>query len=514
MTRLFIALLIALLAPALLTAAVPRTIIVGSLNLPSGGNPGTTVITLTPSTNFAVSDGTTKYNVVAPVTYSVSNSAALFMYVVPNTGSSNVPDYTTYTAQIKSNDKIVSTQTWQVGTNALPVQVADVIVSTSTTMTPTAALPLVGGTMLGKITLGSTSLISGLRWPLSTAPSSPEEGDTYISSVDGKLYIRYLGAWTTASGATPSPAQTLEGTRKITTTAALALGTTAASGTSVDAAAGDHRHPGPAATVNGVSQGNVTSNLHVGDVTAGYSSGALTLTYKGPPVATFGGTLNVSSTSATTVQITADELVVSDGTTNRILSAVNVSPSSATAGPAVNGRDQSGAFAGSTWIYGYVIWGSGQTTAGLWSLSATAPTLPTNYTHKALVTAANTDAGTGPVDLYVQQGRRVRYVGPQTSKRILSAGHATTFTHQTVALYVPPAARIMSCNTFITPNTAGNQAQMSCDGSTIAVVVSGTVAAHNSFAITDLPVSTNRGVFYKVSNASDSFYIDVLGWEW
>lgn len=201
MTRLFIALLIALLAPALLTAAVPRTIIVGSLNLPSGGNPGTTVITLTPSTNFAVSDGTTKYNVVAPVTYSVSNSAALFMYVVPNTGSSNVPDYTTYTAQIKSNDKIVSTQTWQVGTSAVPLQAADVVLVSTTTVTPTNALPLAGGTLLGKLTLNSTALLSGLRWPLSTAPSSsPEEGDTYISSVDGKLYIFFGGVWTSPTG--------------------------------------------------------------------------------------------------------------------------------------------------------------------------------------------------------------------------------------------------------------------------------------------------------------------------
>lgn len=256
------ALLVLLLLPALLCAAVPRTLINGSLNLPSGTNPSVT-IKLTPSEPFIVSDaGGSVYQILAPVTYNVSNSGALFMYVVPNTGSSNVPDYTTYTVEVSSGTRPLQTLTWRVPTSSLALQAGNMIATPSETVTPTSALPLAGGTMTGKITLSSTSALAGLRWPLSTAPTpSPEEGDTYISSVDGKMYIRYLGAWTTASGAIPSPAQQTEGTRKVTTTAAKNIAGTASAGTGVQAAADDHVHTiGTGVVTNAMLAGSITGN--------------------------------------------------------------------------------------------------------------------------------------------------------------------------------------------------------------------------------------------------------------
>lgn len=245
MTRkewLTLTLIVAWLMGVALNAAVPTTFVTGSLNLPSGSNPSNVTITLTPSQSFSVTDaGGLKYQVLAPTTYSVTNSGVLAMYVVPNTGANNYPDWTTYTAEIKSSGRVVATQTWQLASSTLPVTVANIITSSTVTTTPTNALPLAGGTMLGPITLGSNSSQAGIVWPPSTAPNTAPEGATYIDSVTGKMNIRFGGIWVPPLATAADAAQTVSSTRKITTTAALPIGT-AAAGTGIDVAAGDHVH--------------------------------------------------------------------------------------------------------------------------------------------------------------------------------------------------------------------------------------------------------------------------------
>lgn len=74
----------------------------------------------------------------------------------------------------------------------------------------------------------------------------------------------------------------------------------------------------------------------------------------------------------------------------------------------VNGLD-TGAEAGSTWYYIWVIW-NGATASGLFSLSSTAPTMPGGYTHKALVGAVRNGAPGGVATDFMrfwQAGNRV-----------------------------------------------------------------------------------------------------------
>lgn len=119
--------------------------------------------------------------------------------------------------------------------------------------------------------------------------------------------------------------------------------------------------------------------------------------------------LQASATGlSATVTVTADELVLENGAdVYQKISAVSLSINSAGAG--ANGLD-TGVLAASTW---YSVWAifNGATSAGLLSLSATAPTMPTGYTHKARIGWVRTDGTANKFPLSFRQcGRSVRYV--------------------------------------------------------------------------------------------------------
>lgn len=96
-----------------------------------------------------------------------------------------------------------------------------------------------------------------------------------------------------------------------------------------------------------------------------------------------------STGSDTTYGMTATTavLLTTAGVALQVSSAV---VAISTAGTGANGLD-AGALGASTWYYTYLI-SDGTTTAGLMSLSATAPTMPTNYTYKCLLGTVPTDA--------------------------------------------------------------------------------------------------------------------------
>jgi len=99
--------------------------------------------------------------------------------------------------------------------------------------------------------------------------------------------------------------------------------------------------------------------------------------------------LVVTRASATTINITADTLVLLDSSGGQFVARnVNVTPAVSNIG--VNGLD-TGAEAADTWYYAWAIY-NGTTVSGLLSTSATAPTMPSGYTHKALVSAVRNDA--------------------------------------------------------------------------------------------------------------------------
>lgn len=92
------------------------------------------------------------------------------------------------------------------------------------------------------------------------------------------------------------------------------------------------------------------------------------------------------------VTISADSITLKNASNQqKVVNAVAVGPSFAVAG--ANGLDVGAANsqAASTYYYTYVIW-NGTTVAGLLSLSATSPTLPSGYTHFARTGWVRTDA--------------------------------------------------------------------------------------------------------------------------
>lgn len=126
-----------------------------------------------------------------------------------------------------------------------------------------------------------------------------------------------------------------------------------------------------------------------------------------PTVTGLFSNLKASATGlSAVVTITADELIVKNGTSYKTLTSVSVTPSLAVSG--VNGLD-AGTSAINTWYAVFVIW-NGTTTAGLLSLSATAPTMPSGYTHKARVGWVRSDGTANKYPLsFAQNGNVFQY---------------------------------------------------------------------------------------------------------
>jgi hypothetical protein len=137
------------------------------------------------------------------------------------------------------------------------------------------------------------------------------------------------------------------------------------------------------------------------------------------------------------VTITADKIVATDNSdVVRVLSSVSLTVNLDVAG--ANGLDN-GTIAANTGYFLYVI-DNGSTTAGLASTSATAPTMPSGYTYKALVGWCTTDATTTPFnieeftqldDLYVWTAPQLVYnattASDNTFSNSLAAGGALTY---------------------------------------------------------------------------------------
>lgn len=176
------------------------------------------------------------------------------------------------------------------------------------------------------------------------------------------------------------------------------------------------------------------------------------ITAQSPSVQGAFNNLQASATGTNaTVTVSADEIVVgSAGFAYKTLRAVALSINSATAG--ANGLD-TGALAASTWYAVWVIYNpTTPAVAGLLSLSATAPTLPAGYTHKARVGWARTDGTVNKYPLsFKQYGKNVQYLVGTTNVPTLliaASGIAGTINYPwvpvavAIATYIPPTAGI------------------------------------------------------------------------
>jgi len=181
-----------------------------------------------------------------------------------------------------------------------------------------------------------------------------------------------------------------------------------------------------------------------------------------PSVASLYRNLQVSTTGTSApVTVTADEIVLSNSSNQYVVNrTVSLSISGATSG--ANGLD-TGTIATSTWYSVWVIWnGTTTTTAGLLSLSATAPTLPSGYTHKARVGWMRTDATANKYPLsFTQFNRRVQY-RPKTGGNLTAFPQMATGTASTTAVawanYCPSTTSAISVALFLGANAYGGVA--------------------------------------------------------
>lgn len=211
--------------------------------------------------------------------------------------------------------------------------------------------------------------------------------------------------------------------------------------------------------------------------------------------------------------VSADAIVVED-TIGNPKKLFNVSLTIATTSSGANGLD-TGSVAASTWYSVWVIW-NGSTASGLLSLSATSPTMPAGYTHKARVGWIRTGSAhsTWPLPM-VQYGNSARWVvtasSEITSFLILASGSATTAV--SVANFVPTTAKAIvigiSANSL---GSSGAQVRVGSVSGNYEIYSGNTVAAGGAGAsgcFELILVSSN--VYYASNNGSGQIF--AFGWE-
>ncbi len=257
-------------------------------------------------------------------------------------------------------------------------------------------------------------------------------------------------------------------------------------------------------------------------VTVPDADGTMLLSSKQILVAAFRN-LKIIATSNTQATVTADALTVEDSGGNSVrLTTVNVTADISAAG--ANGLD-TGAEASSTWYNLWVIW-NGTTTSALLSLSATAPTMPGGYTHKARVGVVRNDAS---ANLWrtLQYGRRVHVqngVNPATVPAIASgtSGSPTTPTWTAVAVgsFVPATAASIR-GTMIMAQSDNTRAMLAPNNSYGAwSSANGAPVGNGNTGITGSTIFVNlqfdlilesTNIYYASSHGSTSVLLN--GWE-
>lgn len=171
---------------------------------------------------------------------------------------------------------------------------------------------------------------------------------------------------------------------------------------------------------------------------------------------------NDATTPDTKISVAADQAILSDSIGRCFFaSAVNISTAGAGAinlgVVGANGID-AGAQAASTWYHAYIIAKADGTIAGLASLSATAPAMPTGYIFKMRVGAMRSGGATTLLRTK-QVGNRTRYIPTATTNTLLlpqMVAPANSQTRVAIAIgnFVPPTA--ISIAVVLGSNTGTN----------------------------------------------------------
>jgi len=238
-------------------------------------------------------------------------------------------------------------------------------------------------------------------------------------------------------------------------------------------------------------------------------------------------TNTTAGTPASQVAVTADAAVLWNTSNGGVtVTSVNVTINSAVNG--ANGLD-TGALGANNWYYVWLIFNP-QTlvTAGLLSLSSTAPTMPSGFTFKQRVGAIR--AGAGPAFLnMMQKGRRAQYLVGTYGGNALAAlpnianGTAGTFNQSfptwasvSISSFVPTTAseiQVVSTNAWSNNTTVSTQVAPNSNyggaGSTNPPPVSNTPGG-NQFSLTVSLVLESTNIFWTSTGAGGG--ISALGW--
>lgn len=143
---------------------------------------------------------------------------------------------------------------------------------------------------------------------------------------------------------------------------------------------------------------------------------------------------------------TADELVLHDPSGYPMLLA-SVSKVTDITVSGAGGLD-TGSEASNTWYYVWIIAKADGTVSSIFSTSSSAPTMPSGYTFKALVSAVRNNGSSNILSCY-QRGRHIRFIyGPD--QVVVNAGTATTETAVTITSFVPSIASTFTLYATVT----------------------------------------------------------------
>lgn len=268
-----------------------------------------------------------------------------------------------------------------------------------------------------------------------------------------------------------------------------------------------------AAAIGSLYRGQGTGAVLYRKLTAGATGWVSTFTSMGA----IRGCHMVYATAAT-VQISTGTIADVDGRGTMILAATKTA-NIANAG--ANGLD-TGTEANSTW---YALWAIGKldgTTASLLSLSATAPTMPTDYVLKRRVGWVRNNSAGNFLKFY-QCGsgtdRTVYYDEDQANLVALNDGSATTWTNVDLSAWVPTddICVILIVDLTGAAGGAADAAWLRPDGATSA---DGPYGVHGDFSAAagatrnhiTMPQGANCIVEYMVTDLNDDLDLLVLGY--
>jgi hypothetical protein len=267
----------------------------------------------------------------------------------------------------------------------------------------------------------------------------------------------------------------------------------------------------------------------VGDRASYYSDGTTVYCTKyvkadGTPIAlqiSSGGEIlqlkifNNVTTPNTKMDITANNVPLYDTSYNQKKSGV-ISLTADLGASGANGLD-TGSKANSTAYFLYVIGKTDGTMASLWSLSATAPTMPTDYIYKRRVSWNKTDSS-GNLNRIFQYGRKVQYVNIGSGLPLICSGSTSNvITATSISNFIPTAtasnidllisAAQLNNYTTVSPNSSYGSYVSYTNPPAFSVwnTSSGQAALKLNFVIE----STN--IYYSANSANS--YVFCMGWE-